>query len=677
MPTLRAVLRAASAAALVFAAACADSTSAPVQPAPEAPASVRLVCQAEVATLTVRCAAPGAAAGVRADRILGQGTGVKLTSSNIAVVADSFSFDMTVTNQFEFPIGTTDGVNPDPNGIRVFFVDGIHTTGGTGSVTVANADGVDVFTAAGQAYFAYPGVLQPGAATAARRWKLRFDPGVTTFTFGLYVSTPVPPGGGTVALTILEPVADTTFIDSVVVRARIDSAPASVLSVKAFAAGQSVVLSPYAAGLVKGTLHLPGQPFGPLQIRVHAVTVRADTGNAFVTIRRDAPPTMTVTEPTLNMVARPNLRIDVDCVDDNPAGCASLTARIGAVQLASGTTGIHTDVSLAAMNETQQVVQIDALDSGGHSRTASVNVIVESRAVLAFVDSAGSLAVDLDSSRLLFADAAHTVWLRDRVGGTRTAVQASPFLGFAGVEGRLHSQGAIYLRLVPGTTGRVYEWRSGAFVDLNAPATSLVAEGDWAAWVNGSQFTRRDLAAGTSMTLSAAQPDVAANGDLVYASGGGVKRLRAGVTTSVDAGSGALTDGINVVYLKSFQVTMWDGTTATTLSNTLISAAPRTHYEANGGWVAYAMADGGGNSQIRTRAPGGTDRQVTLFGSSSQIRALSADGTVVFGNAGVLYVLRAPYTAAPTRLGRDWYNASFRGTGLLLFLGNTVFSATY
>src|SRR5690349_23585693 len=119
MPSLRAVLHACAAASLALAAACADSTSAPVRPAPvePPPAAQRLVCRAEVARRTVACAAPGAAAGVRADRIVGQGEGLKLTSSNVAVVADTFAFDMAVTTYFDHPVGTTDGINPDPDGV--------------------------------------------------------------------------------------------------------------------------------------------------------------------------------------------------------------------------------------------------------------------------------------------------------------------------------------------------------------------------------------------------------------------------------------------------------------------------------------------------------------------------------------------------------------------------------
>jgi hypothetical protein len=682
MPAHRA-LHALSAAALVFAAACTDATSVapPAAPGPDGPAAVRLACTADVAARTVQCAAPGATGNLRADRIYGQGAAMKLTSSNVAIVADSFTFDMTVTNLLEYPVGTTDGVNADPNGIRVFFVDGIHTTQGSGSVTVANADGVDVFTASGQAYFRYLGVLQPNATTAARKWKLRFDPGVERFSFGLYISTPVPPGGGTVALTILEPVADSAFADSVLVRARIDSASASIQSVRAFVADRSVTLAPYGVGLVKGVLPLAGLPFGPQQIRVHAVTVHADTGNAFVTIVHDAPPTLAVARPTANQVARPSLRIDADCTDDDPGGCVSVTASIGGDVLASGTTGIHADVSLGAYDEQQPTVRIDARDSRGHTRTVSVKVYVEASPALTFVDSAGFVAMDADSSRLLFADAANGVWLHDRPGGTRALLQAHPV---DLLSGWLFPLGAIWGRR---NTGQVYEWRNGVLTTIKAVTNTVQVKGSWALFTDGFDLYRRDLAAGTQAFIGSAtdydysESDIAANGDVVQIRIGDVYRNRVGVGwTRVASGSynrWPLTDGINVVYRRDTQLVLWNEGIDSVLGDAPAGAAPNTHYAVSGGWVAYVFTDGGGATQVRVRAPDGTDRQVTTFAGSSLIRALSAEGTLAFAYGGSVYVVRAPFTAAPARIGKDWFTVRFRGTELQLYLGNTVFRAAY
>jgi hypothetical protein len=117
----------------------------------------------------------------------GQGQDVQLTSSNIAVVNNLFSFDVTVQNLIDQPMATPDGTTPDPDGVRVFFEVLPTTTVGTGQVTVANADGVATFTAADQPYYQYDGILLPNEISAAREWQFTFDPNVETFVFTVLV----------------------------------------------------------------------------------------------------------------------------------------------------------------------------------------------------------------------------------------------------------------------------------------------------------------------------------------------------------------------------------------------------------------------------------------------------------------------------------------------------------
>lgn len=150
-----------------------------------------LECRGNPATRALVCSAP--AVGGSPDLLYGgQNRFTTLTSSGISVYADTFAFDVTVKNLIPQPIGTTNGRDPDPNGVRVFFAGGVqNTSASAGSIEVGNADGVATFTAADQPFFRYAEVLAPGATSSARRWKLRFDPGVETFSFRLYLSSPV------------------------------------------------------------------------------------------------------------------------------------------------------------------------------------------------------------------------------------------------------------------------------------------------------------------------------------------------------------------------------------------------------------------------------------------------------------------------------------------------------
>jgi hypothetical protein len=143
---------------------------------------------------SLSCAAEGTRAGtVRGLLTGGQNVFVRLTSSNVSYsAADSiFAFDVTIQNQMNEALGTPDGVTPDPDGMQVFFDRGPTATGGTGVITVANADGTGIFTGTNQPYFAYHEILAQNAVSAAKTWQLHIPPTVTTFSFRLYVESDV------------------------------------------------------------------------------------------------------------------------------------------------------------------------------------------------------------------------------------------------------------------------------------------------------------------------------------------------------------------------------------------------------------------------------------------------------------------------------------------------------
>lgn len=184
-------------------AACADRTPVardPADPPSPPPAVTRLACEVDVRAGTIDCGAP-APGGARGDLLVGgQDFYVKLRSANAAFSAPTFSADVSLQNLLPQPMGTTDGTTPAASGVRIFFASQPVTTGGTGNVTVQNPDGTGTFTAAGQPYFQYPGILAPGATSAARTWQFQLDPGVTLFTFSVYVAAPLPRENGWVTI---------------------------------------------------------------------------------------------------------------------------------------------------------------------------------------------------------------------------------------------------------------------------------------------------------------------------------------------------------------------------------------------------------------------------------------------------------------------------------------------
>jgi hypothetical protein len=199
-------------------AACADTSTAPRQPLASSGvtnqlAPLPLLCTAQVHAATVSCVPQKTPTGVLAQRtpgskrfdliIGGQHTYVTLTSSNVAYdgTTSDFSFDVTVTNLIQQPLGTSDGVTADANGVRVFLTGDPAVTAGTGSATVANATGLGVFTGSNQPYFQYApeipagtfaaGILGMNETSQPLTWHFTIDPTVVSFTFTAYVSAPV------------------------------------------------------------------------------------------------------------------------------------------------------------------------------------------------------------------------------------------------------------------------------------------------------------------------------------------------------------------------------------------------------------------------------------------------------------------------------------------------------
>jgi len=177
-------------------AACSDTSDPLLRPdgdGPEPPSlTISLTCTAVVQSGTVTCGrtGPSLASGASAAILGSQGEYVTLTSSDAQLVADTFGVDVTVTNLIPQPLGTTNGETADPGGVRVFFASGpTSTTGGT--VTVSNADGTAMFTAADQPYHQYDGMLLQDSTTAIKRWEFALSPEVERFTFIVLVSAAV------------------------------------------------------------------------------------------------------------------------------------------------------------------------------------------------------------------------------------------------------------------------------------------------------------------------------------------------------------------------------------------------------------------------------------------------------------------------------------------------------
>lgn len=187
-------LRGLAPAVLVLAAACSDRN--PVGPGPVPPEETvtltRLECRVDVARGQMECGTVSTADpnGPRAIKTIGnQNVYVKIASSG--TVYDNgtqiLSSNLTVQNLLAQTMGTSDGVTV--TGVKVFFATGPTVNSGTGSVSVANPDGLGTFTAANQPYFDYQQTLTPYQISSSKVWQFSVDPTVGTFIFTLLVQT--------------------------------------------------------------------------------------------------------------------------------------------------------------------------------------------------------------------------------------------------------------------------------------------------------------------------------------------------------------------------------------------------------------------------------------------------------------------------------------------------------
>src|SRR5438445_6826298 len=171
-----------------LAAACSDRQPIGLSLSPGVSGQV-LTCAADMRAQTLSCAAPsGRASKLSADVILGgQGIYVQLTSSNVSYDAGTeiFQADVTVQNLTAVPLGTPDGMTV--SGVKVFFYSGPVVVSGTGTVTVANADGTGAFTGTSQPYFFYNQILQTAQVSSAKTWQWTVPTTVVTFTFQVLV----------------------------------------------------------------------------------------------------------------------------------------------------------------------------------------------------------------------------------------------------------------------------------------------------------------------------------------------------------------------------------------------------------------------------------------------------------------------------------------------------------
>jgi Big-like domain-containing protein len=280
------IVRFAASACAILGVACHDHI--PSAPARVTGASDQIVsCQADVRAHTVSCAASGApvtmatTSGFAADVIVGgQNTNVLLKSSHVSydATAQIFQADVTVQNLMTPTLGTADGNTV--SGVKVFFHAGPNVVSGSGTVTVANADGMDTFTGTNQPFFLYSEMLPTGKTSAAKTWQWAVPPTVTSFTFDVLVDAPTAPPRATTCMTQAGPtitltgVHTTEYHNPSLANTKVDASTAQFMTGSNFPVRVSGAHLCWHGGKIIG--QLPPSTSWPTMIKTFAILV--DTG---------------------------------------------------------------------------------------------------------------------------------------------------------------------------------------------------------------------------------------------------------------------------------------------------------------------------------------------------------------------------------------------------------------
>lgn len=489
-----------------------------------------------------------------------------------------------------------------------------------------------------------------------------------------------------------------------------------VASVHAQVGAIGVDLAPAGLPTWAALLPIDALPYGPATVVVTATDVFGATATAQVSFVHDELPAIAIAGPVANAVARPTLSLAATCTDDTPGGCTALTVAAGPMLLASGTSAVAAIVDLAALDGQTVTLRFAAQDATGRQTVVTRRVYVEVSPDLVEVATLGTLVLDVDDTRILYADAAGAVHLHRRGDGLDQVIGAIQSRGDIDPIGHLTSAGAAWVSML-GADGscaqarELFEWRGAGLATLVDRRCAGVEPpwtfaGDHAALLSGGaggDVVRRDLTTGATVAFSFPQGSIgttllpfagtwlAPGGDVV---GGAVDvvappavpgvrfyRHRAGTLTelghSLDASAwGVMSDGERVLYLLgnafAARVALLAPPAAEqVLTEPLADLQPGRGYAIAGGWVAFLRASATtGARQVWRRSPAGLEIPIAPFATDSTIDLLAPSGDLTAINAGTRYLGAAG--GPPLHVGSALGRPLFLADGLHIVLGRTV-----
>jgi hypothetical protein len=430
----------------------------------------------------------------------------------------------------------------------------------------------------------------------------------------------------------------------------------------------------YSAGKWSTSVTLIDPVSGPYSIVAKAIDAFDNTSTDSVNVVLDYPPVLVVEEPTQWSVARPNMRIKVQCQDDDPNGCASIEV-IPAGLVVEGVSSIDQEISLPSFDGHRFPVTIIGTDSGGQTVEEKFFSFGEFSNRLTEVESVRGRVIDADSTRILYVDDTvyylsnhpEEAFLYDRTTGLSESIMANIDFYW----GALTDFGAIVYAAPEEGPNSIFDYRSGQISGF-AGRCDYTYYGSYHGPVAGDYLLYRPQYSGNLVLRNLRMQSeeiitddndflsserLAPNGDVVYKKEwyigepervGEVFRYREGVTEQITSteipgveNSGPITDGINVVYTKEAgQDSTWIYTSAgdsvrleQDSLGCLFSGLSKTPcYAVNNGWIAFVRKGPTDVNQVWVRSPDGFEEQISFFSTWSIIDTLAPNGEVMFIN---------------------------------------------
>ncbi|MCY1078474.1 hypothetical protein [Archangium lansingense] len=428
------------------------------------------------------------------------------------------------------------------------------------------------------------------------------------------------------------------------------------------------------------SLPLDGEPAGRKLLTLSARDEFGGENSELIVFHVDRPPALKVQGLShWGVVQSETVTIDVTCVDDAPAGCASLElrARGNSTPLASGSNRLTYVLDARPYDGGLLEVQLTGTDALGRRRDMPLVLPVELAPGLTKVASApeGAFALDFGGSRVAYKSP-----VVDVVGLLDVATSVDARLG-SGYLAWVTPFGAIWQDRGSICT----EFRHSGYIRFPNGGVGVHVNGPYAIYqesatpFNGALKLYDTLSGRTDHVADSSEyADVSASGDVVYERYGSVYRYRAGSSTLLkDARQWPLTDGINVAVAprgsgtaRGLSIILADGSEVP-LAEPREGLRPRTDYQVANGWTAFRVPFvSNGNLGIWVRSPSGDISLVSLPDQYAWLEALAPDGRVVYASAGRRYLAAAG--SVPVDVGAEHGIVKVREDRLLLLLGRDV-----